>query len=51
MSNAIIVSQTGTDIVSIGQQNAIEKIASMVLDTVSARSQRDYGRALTDFMN
>jgi len=33
---------------SISKQ--IELIASMVLNTVSVRSQRDYGRALTDFL-
>lgn len=46
MTNAIIVSQQNT----ISQQSAMQRIASMVLDTVSERSQRDYGRALHDFM-
>lgn len=50
MTNAIIVSQTSSAVVSIGQQQAIQRIADMVLDTVSDRSKRDYGRALRDFM-
>lgn len=50
MTNAIIVGQPSSAVVSIGQQNAIGRIADMVLDTVSDRSRRDYGRALNDFM-
>lgn len=50
MTNAIIASQPSSAAVSIGQQNAIQRIADMVLDTVSDRSKRDYGRALKDFM-
>ena len=31
-------------------QSAMERIAALVLDTVSERTKRDYGRALRDFM-
>jgi hypothetical protein len=31
-------------------QSRIERIAAMVLDTVSERSRHDYGRTLQDFM-
>lgn len=48
MTNAIIVSQASATEISTSQHfdKLIERIASMVLDTVSERSQRDYGRAL-----
>ena len=39
-----------TDMQAVTTQNQIDAIASMVLDTVSERSRRDYGRALTDFL-
>lgn len=41
---------TTTNAAIVTVDTAINRIASMVLDTVSDRSKRDYGRALNDFM-
>lgn len=51
MPTEIVVSQPNAVTTGNNQQNTMQRIASMVLDTVSERSQRDYGRALHDFMN
>lgn len=46
---AIVIHQLG-EIVSDQVGQTMQKIASMVLDTVGARSKRDYGRALDHFL-
>lgn len=46
MPSEIIVRQQQVVTASSNQQTTMQRIASMVLDTVSERSRRDYGRAL-----